>query len=116
MVFVTGTLVLETKTVVSKPETIVLAAETMVFLIKKIFLIEETTVFGIAATVFVKNTVVAISGTTVCVKNTIFPVSGHHGHGCKDYCVGRADHGVQGFIHRIYARQTELRQSPAGCF
>ena len=35
---------METKTVVSKPETIVLAAGTMVFLIKKIFSLEETMV------------------------------------------------------------------------
>ena len=58
MVFVTGTLVLETKTMVSKPETIVLAAGTMVFLIKKIFSLEETTVFGIDTMVCVKNTMV----------------------------------------------------------
>jgi len=61
MVFVTGTLVWETKTVVSKPETILLAAGTMVFLVKKIFSLAETMVFGI--------------DTMVCVKNTIFPIS-----------------------------------------
>ena len=37
MVFVTGTLVWETKTVVSKPETILLAVGTMVLLTKNIF-------------------------------------------------------------------------------
>jgi hypothetical protein len=61
MVFITGTLVWETKTVVSKPETILLAAGTMVFLIKKIF--------------WLARTMVAVIGTTVCVKNTIFPMS-----------------------------------------
>jgi membrane protein insertase Oxa1/YidC/SpoIIIJ len=61
MVFVTGTLVWETKTVVSRPETILLAAGKMVSLIKKIF--------------WLARTMVAVIGTTVCVKNTIFPTS-----------------------------------------
>ncbi len=104
MVFETGTLVLETKTVVSKPETIVLAAGTMVFLIKKIFSLEETTVFGIDTMVCVKNTMVRRTWWNTMV------------HGCEDNGVGCADYGVQGFIHRSIDRRTELRQSPAGCF
>ena len=98
MVFVTGTLVLETKTVVSKPETIILAAGTMVFLIEKIFSLEDTTVFGIV--------------TMVCVTNTMVAPWSR----CEENGVSCTDYGLQGFVHRIYARQTELRQSPAGCF
>jgi hypothetical protein len=61
MVFVTGTFVWETKTVVSKPETILLATGKMVSLIKKIL--------------WQARTMVAVIGTTVCAKNTIFPTS-----------------------------------------
>ena len=104
MAFVTGTLVLETKTVVSKPETIVLEAGTMVFPIKKIFSLEETTVFGIDTMVCVTNTIVAVIGTMVREEHHGIDIR-DHGPGCKDYCVGCADYGVQGFIHRIFDRQ-----------
>jgi hypothetical protein len=61
MVFVLGTLGLETKTVVSEPETILLTTGKMISLVKKIFSLAKTMVFGI--------------DTMVCVKNTIFPTS-----------------------------------------
>jgi hypothetical protein len=41
---------------------------------------------------------------------------GDHSHGCKENGVGRADHGLQGFVHSIFDRRGEFRQSEAGFF
>ena len=72
MVFETGTLGGETKTVVSKPETILLATGKMVSLIKKIFCFAKTMVSGIGTMVCVKKTMVSTSETTVtAAKKTV---------------------------------------------
>ena len=88
MVFETGTLGWETKTMVSKPETIFFATGKMVFPIKKILSFKRTMVSG--------------TETRVSVKNTMVPNVGDHGHGRTENGVGRVDHGLQGFVHRIF--------------
>ena len=72
MVFVSGTLGWETKTMVSKPETIFFATGKMVFLTRKIFSFEKTMVSGTGTRVCVKNTMVLTSETTVtAAKKTV---------------------------------------------
>ena len=79
----------------SKPETMLLAAGKMVLMIQKIFSFAKAMVSGIRTRVFFANTIIRIPETTVSA--------------AKNMVSNRADHGLQGFFHRIFGLQTELR-------
>jgi len=75
MVVVSGTLVWETKTMVSKPETVFLVTGKMVSLVKKIFSITKTMVYRIETMVRVMNTIFTTRETMVAMVRKMVSVA-----------------------------------------
>ena len=75
MVCVTRTMVWDTHTMVTKPESIFFVTRRMVFLVEKIFSSANTLTSGIETMVWVMHTIVATTETSVTVPGVTILVS-----------------------------------------